>query len=134
MYSKKKKILFISLFSLIILASTIHFANASFSSVFGGKVQADKATRISELEKEGYTCIVPGQTFQLSPLAGKFGMPVAYFISAATISRTKNALNSGQKIIGRYEGKTTITCERIEPPDIQKVDLDTIGLWGNSKK
>lgn len=115
---------------LLVLIGVAHAASVSSSKVFGGKIISTKATEIETLESANYSCVVAGETIQINPIKG----PSSYIIPAGTISKTGYKTRTGQWIIGKYSGKTTITCTfQGEPPATETVTLDTITLYGTSK-
>ncbi|MFH1608915.1 MAG: hypothetical protein ABH951_02795, partial [Patescibacteria group bacterium] len=97
---------------------------------FGGKIINTKALEIKTLESSNYHCNVSGETLEVNPIKG----PSSFAISSGTQNKTGYKIRSGQWIIGKYSGKTTITCIfQGEPPSTQTVTLDTITLYGTSK-
>ena len=121
-----------SFFALLILSINIAHA-ASSGRFFGGRIVETKALKIEILEDSEYECEVPGSTIEIETIGSPKGTPTSYFISAGTKSKTNTKTRNGQLIIGKYSGKTTITCIRPEPEDIQTVVLDTITMYGTSK-
>ena len=101
---------------------------------FGGEITKMKARDVETLEEAGYECVVAGDTIEINPQKKTF--PSSYFISYSAQQKKTNKLQTGQKIIGKYYGKTTITCTKECPPAIciETVLLDTVKVYGNSKK
>lgn len=140
----KKNFLYAVLLCLILLFSTsIVYASYSnfaglitslFAKDFGGKItDSQKASKIKELENSNYSCAVAGKSIEINPQKKTF--PTSYYIPPSVTSKTKNQLMNNQQIIGKYSGKTTITCIfNGEPPTTQIVTLDTMKIYGNSKK
>ncbi|MFZ2205667.1 MAG: hypothetical protein WAV23_03695 [Minisyncoccia bacterium] len=110
---------------------TINVAYAfSLGQPFGGKIIKTKATQIQTLEAT-HTCVVPGDTIDIKSIKG----PISYFISYSTLPKTNSRISSNQQILGMYTGKTPIICTlKITPFTPQTVILDTITLFGTSKK
>lgn len=120
--------IFVFLFVLV----TIKIAYAiSLGKDFGGRIIKTTATRIQTLQNSGWSCIVPGTSIDIKPIKG----PSSYMIPLTTKSKTNTTPASGQQIIGKYSGKTVITCTRSCPPAVCEttVSLDTITLFGTSK-
>ena len=83
----------------------------------------------------GYVCVVPGETFTIKPIGSPAGTPMSYFISILTKSKTGNSLSVGQLILGKYAGKTSITCTlKSYPFTVQTVILNRVSLYGTSNK
>ncbi|MFM7088934.1 MAG: hypothetical protein ACKOW9_05405 [Candidatus Paceibacterota bacterium] len=121
-------VLCISLFAVFGVVEAV-----GLSQQFAGIIIHTKALRIQTLETAGYVCIVPGQTIEIRPKAKRGIQPTSYMIPSGTISKTKNTLGANQQIIGKYSGKTIITC--VHPlGDVQTVELDTITMYGNSAR
>jgi hypothetical protein len=119
-----------------VYASTDDFISLILSLLsknFGGTITDTKAKDIKNLEDQGYTCNVIGSTIEIKPQNEK--MPSSYMIPATVKSSTKNKTSTDQKIIGKYNGKTTITCEKECPPTVctSIVVLDKVKMYGNSK-
>jgi len=108
---------------------------SSGSKVFGGKVANTKAEKIEELESSNYGCAVSGSTIEVIPINRNSKNPVySYAIPAGIKNKTGFPLRDGQWIIGKYSGKTTITCIlEGDPPLEETVTLSTITLYGTSK-
>jgi hypothetical protein len=123
----KFSILFLFLFFSFQIVSAY---SVNYSQYFGGKITNTKATEIEALESVGYICDVNGTSITINPVKG----PASYIIPYTTISKTKNPLMIGKWIIGKYGGKTTVTCtmECGVTECVDTVDLDTITLFGNS--
>lgn len=135
----KKKIFLFSILIIAILTVSL-VANAATgsintSNVFGGKIANTKAERIEELESSGYTCNTSGSTIEVTPINVKgLTMPYSYAIPNSIKNKTGFPIRSGQWIIGKYSGKTTITCIlEGDPPLEEVVTLDTISIYGTSK-
>ena len=133
------KILKISLvFVFVLIVSTqISYANKdgkggvifNFNKVFAGKIIANEASRITQLQSTGYECTVPGTTVEIKPQS--FSMPKSYFLA----KNKEGKLPVGKNIMGSYLGKTEITCIlKAEPPLVEVVTLDTIKKYGVPKK
>lgn len=121
-------VLCISLFAVFGVVEAV-----GISQQFAGIITQTKAQEIQVLENTGYTCTVPGTSIQIRPKAKRGVQPTSYMIPFGTISKTKNALRANQQIIGKYSGKTTITC--VHPAgDVQTVQLDTVTMYGNSAR
>lgn len=134
----KKKLGLFLIFGLIILSASFvaHGASSSSSSfVFGGKIVNTRAEKIEELESSGYSCSYSGSTIEITPINVKgLIMPYSYAIPNAVKNKTGFPIRTGQWIIGKYSGKTTITCIlEGDPPLEETVTLDTISLYGTSK-
>lgn len=97
------------------------------NGVFGGQIVETKASQIKSLEDEGYSCSVSGTSIEIKSTKG----PTSYLIPSGTTSKTKYQIRANQWILGKYNGKTTITCTRDE--EESTVTLDTITLFGTSK-
>lgn len=106
-------------------------SSSSSSGIFGGKITETKASKIQSLEDEGYTCDVSGSSIEINPIKG----PSSYIIPSGTISKTGYAIRSGQWILGKYSGKTTVTCTKQcgETECTSTAILDTITLFGTSR-
>ncbi len=122
-------------FTLLIIFSVlvgikIVYAAGLAEKLFGGKIIHTKATEIQSLEASGWTCVVPGTSIAIKPIKG----PVDYFIPLSTTSETKKKPATRKLIMGKYSGKTTITCTRICPPAFctTTVTLDTVTYFGTS--
>ena len=127
----KKGIIFILLIVFLVFTSTeIVFAfSGSYGQVFGGKIINTKAAEIKELELSGYICVVNGTSVTVKPIKG----PATFIIPFTTISKTKKIPLAGKWIMGKYSGKTIVTCALKENPEIiTTITLDTITLFGTS--
>jgi hypothetical protein len=135
----KKGIIFILLIVFVLFAGAGTVSAASyfnFGKMFGGKIIYPKASEIQELEDFGYTCTIPGTTISIVPMGSPASTTATdFFIPSFVTSKSRTTPRSGQLIVGRYAGKTTITCiQQIdEVEDIQTVILDTINLFATSK-
>lgn len=102
--------------------------------VFGGRVVNTKAIEIQMLEESGFQCMVPGTSITILPLGSPTGTPISYLIPIGVTSRTRNSIDTGQLILGKYFGQVAITCVYPSlPPVITSVGLSTITLFGTSK-
>lgn len=111
----------------IVYASTIP---VSSGKIFGGKITETKAEKISSLEDDGYTCDVQGTSIEINPITG----PTGYIIPEGVTSKTGYETRSGQWIIGKYSGETTVTCTSDDDDeDQQTVTLPNITIFGTSK-
>jgi len=110
-------------------------ASSISSKVFGGKIANTKAEKIDELESSGYSCNYSGTTIEVTPINVKgLTMPYSYLIPTGIKNRTGFSLRDGQWIIGKYSGKTIITCIlEGDPPLEETVTLDIISIYGTSK-
>lgn len=127
---KKNFIKFIILFLFLFVSAQVAFAFSagSFGQIFGGKIINEKATEIQELEMSGYQCMVFGTTITIRSIKG----PTTYIIPA-TVMPKSGGTGAGKWIMGKYSGKTMITCIlESEPPETRTVDLDTITMFGTS--
>jgi hypothetical protein len=141
----KKKFLLL-LIAGIILLTTGFILNTSFvkaetsntgtpikGKIFGGKIKNTKATALETKEKT-YNCTTTGETFELTPLKG-LKVPTGYMIENGTKNSTGYKIKSGQWIIGKYSGKSSITCTlKMTPFTESTVELDTITIYGTSKQ
>ncbi|MFN4181285.1 MAG: hypothetical protein ACK4FA_01125 [Candidatus Paceibacteria bacterium] len=102
---------------------------------FAGIISSVKAREIQALEAANFACAVPGTSIEIRPKGIKGIQPTSFLIPPGTISKTKNTPRAGQKIVGKYSGKTTVTCifQGI-PPVEETVQLDTITMYGNSAR
>ncbi len=109
--------------------ASFNIANAfSIGSPFGGTIINTKAIEIQTLESANFTCIVPGNTIQITPIGS---YPTSYFY--AVPPRTNTTPSSGQWILGIYSGQMVITCiYKGYPPIIKIVNLPIITLFGTS--
>ncbi len=112
------------------ISTRIVFAYSSaYGQIFGGKIINTKATKIQKLESSGYICVINGTSITIGPIKG----PATYLIPFTTISKTKTIPSVGKWIMGKYSGKTIITCTKPgDPPLADTVILDTITLFGTS--
>jgi hypothetical protein len=125
----KKGIIFILLIVFLVFTSTEIVFAYSGSQVFGGKIINTKATKIQELESSGYICTVYGSSITIRSIKG----PTTYVIPATTIAKTRTIPAVGKWIMGKYSGKTMVTCTKAgDPPLTTMVTLDTITLFGTS--
>ncbi len=131
----RKGIIFILLaVFLLFIYARIVFASFSFGSIFAGRIINTKALEIEALEMFGYECAVPGTTIATISIGSPAGTPLDYFIPSFVTPRTRTTPRTGQLIIGKYSGKTAITCILPgDPPDVQTVSLDTITFFGTSR-
>jgi hypothetical protein len=127
----KKGFIYIMLLYLILFVS-FDITYASSGQVFGGRITKTTETQIESYQNSTYECDMQGgKAIEIKPIKG----PTKYFIPSGTKSKTGTTPTSGQLIIGKYSGKTTIQCNNtVEPWDTQTVSLDTITLFGTSKK
>jgi hypothetical protein len=129
----KRILIYTALMFLVVFVSYKITYAVSLSKQFAGKITNTKATQIDSLEKANYACTVVGETIEIKPQSSKY--PTSYMIPIGIKSSTKNKISINQKIIGKYKGKTEITCIfRGTPPSTTVVTLDTISLYGNSKR
>lgn len=137
---KKNFIKFVIIFLFVFISIQIVFAvnkdgksitNINVSNqIFGGKIINTKASKIQSLESSGYTCVVTGTTINIKPTKG----PANYFIPFSTISKTGKTVSANKWILGKYSGKTTITCTKScgETMCTDTATLDTITMFGTS--
>jgi len=118
--------------SFLFIGTKIVLAYSSFGGFFGGKILSTKAIEIETLEGAGYLCYVPGTSISISTIGSPPGTPMNYFIPYSTISKTGNALRTGQLILGRYGGIELITCFHESGPS-KMVSLERIDLFGTSR-
>ena len=128
-----------ALFILLLIIASIQVVYAAIgtSSSFGGEVTKTKAGEIERLENAGYTCLINGSSIEIRPQKSLF--PSSYVIPLSVRSKTNNQVAINQGILGKYQGKTTVKCEKECPPPpgnkcISMVTLDTITMYGNSKR
>ena len=101
----------------------------NFRKFFGGKIIANEASRITQLQNQGYQCTVNGITIEIKPQSLK--MPKSYFIA----KNKDGKMPVGKNIMGSYAGKTEITCIlKAEPPLVEIVILDNVKTYGVPKK
>ena len=104
----------------------------SSGGVFGGTISNTKAEEIESLENSNYKCTIAGETIEVRPVNKA---PYSYMIPSGIKNRTGFSLRDGQWIIGKYRGKTTITCIfQGDPPTEKTVTLDKVTLYGTSKE
>lgn len=102
---------------------------------FAGIILNLKAKEIQALEAANFACTVPGTSIEIITRGKKGYQPTSYIIPSGTISKTKKQPKAGQQIIGKYSGKTTVTCVfQGVPPVEESVQLDTITMFGNSAR
>lgn len=102
---------------------------------FSGVITKMKATKIQALENANFACAVPGVSIEVRKKGRKGYQPTSYIIPAGTISKTKHTPAANQEIVGKYSGKTSVTCVyQGFPPVEETVTLDTIKLYGNSAR
>ena len=110
------------------------FAYSSFGSIFGGRIINTKALEIESLEGTGYRCYVPGTSITISLIGSPLGTPTSYFIPSFVMSKNGSLPAVGKLIMGKYMGKTMISCiYPSNPPMFTSVSLDTITLFATSK-
>ena len=130
---KRKIFINIGLVVLVFFISfeIVYATSISLGKIFGGRIINTTATEIQTLQSSGWECIVPGTSITIRPIKS----PATYIIPAGVISKTKTTPRSGQWILGKYSGKTTVTCTRACPPAIctTTATLNTITLFGTSK-
>jgi len=141
---KKGTIFILLIIFLVFFGANTIFANIfgltySMQKQFGGRILNTKATEINNLESQGYTCNTPGTSILIRPIGSPAGTPNNFLIPSYVTSKTKTTPTSSQLIMGKYNGKTTITCRKPCPPPpgrecIATVTLDNITLFGTSKK
>ncbi len=107
----------------------------SFQKQFSGVIIKMKALEIEALENANFACEVPGESIEIRPKGKKGYQPTSYIIPSGTISKTKHAPAVNQQIVGKYSGKTSVTCiYQGFPPVEETVTLDTIKMYGNSAR
>lgn len=123
------------IFLLLVTSCEIAYAFSTslfvYGGLFAGKVSEVKATEIEEKENDGFTCLDVGMTITIDrPIKG----PETYIIPTGTMSKTGKDVSVNSWIMGKYEGTTSVTCEKQEGETtiIEEVDLNTITLFGNS--
>ena len=131
---KKGTIFILLIIFLVFVCVSITQASLSFEKIFGGKITNTKATQIEELENSGYTCHMVGSSITVRPIGSPAMTPTEYFIPSSVKSKTITTIKYNQWILGKYSGKTTITCTRICPPAFctTTVTLDTVTYFGTS--
>lgn len=118
---------------LVFVSVNAVFAVSSFGRFFGGRIKYEISLQIDVLESTGYVCVMPGTSLTIIPIGSPLLTPIEYFIPSFVISKTGTIPTRDQLILGRYSGKTMITCTRPKPPDVKTVSLDTINLFGTSR-
>jgi len=113
-----------------IFSDTTYAFSFVYGDVFGGKITNTKASEVQDLENQGYQCVINGSTITINPLRGV----ETYFIPTGTTSKTGNTPATGQWIMGRYGGQSTITCTKQcgETTCTDIVILDTITMFATS--
>jgi hypothetical protein len=133
----KKSISFILLIIFLMFISTnIVYANVYFGNVLGGRIKSSIAEEIENLQASGYSCPMDGTSISITPIGSPSGTPAEYFIPSYVTPMTRTSIrSSGQLILGKYSGETTIECTRPTPEgeDIKTVILPTITLFGTSR-
>ena len=137
----RKSIIFILLIAfLVFISAKIVFAYSFFGGVFGGRITNMPALEIASLEGSGYVCSMSGTSISIIPIGSPPGTPTSYFIPSYITPRTRTTPAIGQLILGRYSGKTVITCtltlflgSHRRSTTITTVSLDTINLFGTSR-
>ena len=131
----KKGIIFILLIIFLVSVGTSSVSAISpFGRILGGRIIALKALEIAELEATGWICTVPGVSIEILPIGSPSRTPTSYFIPPYTTSKTGTIPRAGQLIMGKYFGRTPITCiYPSKPPLIRVVFLNTITLFGTSR-
>ncbi|MCX6757475.1 MAG: hypothetical protein NTZ44_01155 [Candidatus Nomurabacteria bacterium] len=111
----------------------------SSDQLMAGEIQDWQGTsglvsrEIESYENAEYTCMMEGTSITITPMGELEGEPKDYFIPSDVNSETGNTLQSGEIIIGLYQGTTEITCQQdYEPWDSVQVKLNTINFFGNS--
>ncbi len=134
---KSIKFILLSVFSVfLIFIFSFNTASAFFGlgGFFGGKIVNMKSIQIAALEMAGFQCMVLGRTITILPIGSPVGTPTEYFIPFSTISKTRYPINYSQLILGKYVGKSTITCIlKTYPFTVTPVMLDIITIYGTSK-
>ncbi|KKP72779.1 MAG: hypothetical protein UR70_C0004G0022 [Candidatus Nomurabacteria bacterium GW2011_GWB1_35_20] len=93
------------------------------------------ALEIAEMEAAGYICPLFGTSISIVPIGSPPGTPTSYFIPSYITPRTRTTPAIRQLILGRYSGQTMITCTLpSDPPITTTVSLDTINLFGTSRR
>lgn len=118
---------------LVFVSTRIVFASFPLGRFLGGRIINTKAAIIAEAESFGYQCNVPGTSITIRPIGSAALTPSEYFIPSYVTSKTGTTPAIGQYILGRYSGKTMISCYLADPPDAMVFSLDTINLFGTSK-
>ena len=132
----RKSIIFILLIIfLVFVGARIVFAYSFFGGVFGGRIISMPALEIAEMEAAGYICPLFGTSISIVPIGSPPGTPTSYFIPSYITPRTRTTPAIRQLILGRYSGQTMITCTLpSDPPITTTVSLDTINLYGTSRR
>lgn len=130
----KKGAIFILLIVFLVFVNTnIVSANSSFFRFLGGRITNTKATEVQIYESMGYVCPAYGTTISIMPIGSPSGTPIDYIIPYFVIPQTRTVPRTGQLILGRYGGVTTVACTKLSPPDVRTVMLPTINLFGTSR-
>lgn len=85
-------------------------------SIFGGKkITKLKASKVENLEKDGYDCDADekGSTIEIDSIKG----PTSYFIPNGVRPSSRNTTSINQKIIGITNEEETITCKKQDGDD-----------------
>lgn len=132
----KKGIIFILLIVFLLFVSArMVFAASYFGNLFGGRIIYTKAVEIEAWESAGYTCPMFGTSISIMPIGSPFSTPTSFFIPSFVTPKTRTTPAPHQLIIGKYSGQMTIICILpSNPPDVQTVSLDTIILFGTSRR
>ena len=134
-----KKTLIVTLvvvFSFLVFVKISNAAAAARASAkpFGGTIIDEEGAEIKALESAGFTCVVPGDTFDIKPVFG----PVGPYI-AIVPAKGGGAAAPSKKVLGLYGSvKSTIaSCTKINPPPVPPITKTVEGykitLWGVSK-
>ncbi len=132
----KKGIFFTLLifFFVFLFSAKTTFAIFGLGQSFGGKILHTKDIKIQAAESAGYHCLILGSTITIAPLGSPAGTPIGYFIPASVIPKTRTTPMTGQFILGKYAGTTSIECL---PPHfvmpVITVPLSIITMFGTSK-
>ena len=126
---RKNFIKLLVLFLLVFISTEIVFAvSFSYGKYFGGKITNTKATEIQKKEDSGYTCeLNGGKSITIKPVKGES----TYMIPS---SKNTRMISSGKWILGKYNGKTVVTCKKQcgETECKETVSLNTITLFNIS--
>lgn len=125
---KTSVVIVFSCLVLVFLANAPVAYSASKQKIFGIRITKLKAQPIEQKEKEGYTCIVAGQTIEGRLVGSPRGTPTSYFIPAGVVSKSGGPAKAGNQAIGFYTVPTPIVCIR-PPAGVAIVKLDTIAVW-----
>jgi len=125
---------------IILLAAVLFFfiffkftgaAPAGGLRAFGGKIINEEARRLTTLEASGWSCAVPGDTFDILPVFGSAG---SYLVPPGVLARGGGAPSPGKKVLGLYSlTRTPITCTFPDPPATQIVYVYPITIFGLTK-